>query len=90
MTHLVLNRRADVLSCELVKVLHCFMFRLAVPDDRADPNGTALVVSGFVQFAPNKILAAPIGVDPDHLKGVCKCRRAETWFEENDPEGVAF
>ncbi len=68
------------------------MFRLAVPDDRADPNGngTALVVSGFVQFAPNKILAAPIGVDPDHLKGVCKCRRRGNLVRGDDPEGVAF
>src|SRR6267142_2463616 len=49
MKHLVLNRSVDVLSCELVKVLHCFMFRLAVPDDRADPNGNGTAGSFWVR-----------------------------------------
>ena len=28
--------------------------------------------------------------DPDHLKVFATTDAAETWFEENDPEGVAF
>ena len=28
--------------------------------------------------------------DPDHLKVFANADAAETWFEENDPEGVAF
>ena len=28
--------------------------------------------------------------DPRAHQGVCKADAAETWFEENDPEGVAF
>jgi hypothetical protein len=28
--------------------------------------------------------------DPDHLKVFANPDAAETWFEENDPEGVAF
>jgi hypothetical protein len=28
--------------------------------------------------------------DPDHLKVFANQDAAETWFEENDPEGVAF
>ena len=28
--------------------------------------------------------------DPDHLKVFANVDAAETWFEENDPEGVAF
>ena len=28
--------------------------------------------------------------DVDHLKVVANADAAETWFEENDPEGVAF
>jgi hypothetical protein len=27
---------------------------------------------------------------PEHLKGFATTDAAETWFEENDPEGVAF
>jgi len=28
--------------------------------------------------------------DPDHLKVFADADAAETWFEENDPKGVAF
>jgi hypothetical protein len=28
--------------------------------------------------------------DPEHLKVFANVDSAETWFEENDPEGVAF
>jgi hypothetical protein len=28
--------------------------------------------------------------DPNHLKVFANADAAETWFEENDPEGVAF
>jgi hypothetical protein len=28
--------------------------------------------------------------DPDHLKVFATTDAAEKWFEENDPEGVAF
>jgi hypothetical protein len=28
--------------------------------------------------------------DRDHLKVFANSEAAETWFEENDPEGVAF
>jgi hypothetical protein len=28
--------------------------------------------------------------DPDHLKVFTNADAAEKWFEENDPEGVAF
>jgi hypothetical protein len=28
--------------------------------------------------------------DPDHIKVFANVDAAETWFEENDPEGVAF
>ncbi len=28
--------------------------------------------------------------DPDHLKVFANVDAAETWFEQNDPEGVAF
>ena len=28
--------------------------------------------------------------DPDHLKVFANADAAETWLEENDPEGVAF
>ena len=28
--------------------------------------------------------------DPDHLKVFANIDAAETWFEEHDPEGVAF
>ena len=28
--------------------------------------------------------------DPDHLKVFANAEAAETWLEENDPEGVAF
>jgi hypothetical protein len=28
--------------------------------------------------------------DKDHLKVFASAEAAETWFEENDPEGVAF
>jgi hypothetical protein len=28
--------------------------------------------------------------DPDHLKVFANIDAAETWFEKNDPEGVAF
>ena len=28
--------------------------------------------------------------DPEHLKGFADADAAETWFAENDPEGVAF
>jgi hypothetical protein len=28
--------------------------------------------------------------DADHLKVFANTNAAETWFEENDPEGVAF
>jgi hypothetical protein len=28
--------------------------------------------------------------DPEHLKVFADADAAETWFEENDPEGVAF
>ena len=28
--------------------------------------------------------------DPDHLKVFANEDAADTWFEENDPEGVAF
>ena len=28
--------------------------------------------------------------DPEHLKIFATADAAETWFEENDPEGVAF
>jgi len=28
--------------------------------------------------------------DADHLKVFANADAAETWFEENDPEGVAF
>jgi hypothetical protein len=28
--------------------------------------------------------------DPDHLKVFANADAAEKWFEENDPEGVAF
>jgi hypothetical protein len=28
--------------------------------------------------------------DPDHLRGFANADAAETWFEEQDPEGVAF
>jgi hypothetical protein len=31
----------------------------------------------------------PIG-DPEHLKVFANADAAETWFEENDPEGEAF
>lgn len=31
----------------------------------------------------------PVG-DPDHLKVFANAEVAEAWFEENDPEGVAF
>ena len=29
-------------------------------------------------------------VDPEHLKVFANAEAAETWFAENDPEGVAF
>jgi hypothetical protein len=29
-------------------------------------------------------------IDPDHIKVFANVDAAETWFEENDPEGVAF
>ena len=28
--------------------------------------------------------------DPEHLKVVANAEAAETWFAENDPEGVTF
>jgi hypothetical protein len=28
--------------------------------------------------------------DPEHLKVLANADAAETWFQENDPEGVAF
>lgn len=28
--------------------------------------------------------------DPGHLKVFANAEAAETWFQENDPEGVAF
>ena len=28
--------------------------------------------------------------DPEHIKLFANADAAETWFEENDPEGVAF
>jgi hypothetical protein len=28
--------------------------------------------------------------DPDHVKVLANQERSRTWFEENDPEGVAF
>jgi hypothetical protein len=28
--------------------------------------------------------------DPEHLKVFANADAAETWFQENDPEGVAF
>jgi hypothetical protein len=28
--------------------------------------------------------------DPEHIKVFATTDAAETWFEENDPEGVAF
>ena len=28
--------------------------------------------------------------DPDHLKAFANEEAAQAWFEENDPEGVAF
>jgi hypothetical protein len=28
--------------------------------------------------------------DPDHLKVFANTDAAETWFKQNDPEGVAF
>ncbi|MCP1915902.1 hypothetical protein J2R96_008382 [Bradyrhizobium elkanii] len=28
--------------------------------------------------------------DPDHLKVFATIEAAEAWFEQNDPEGVAF
>jgi hypothetical protein len=31
----------------------------------------------------------PVG-DVDHIKVFANLDAAETWFEENDPEGVAF
>ncbi len=31
----------------------------------------------------------PVG-DPDHLKVLANQDAAETWLQENDPEGVAF
>jgi hypothetical protein len=33
--------------------------------------------------------AKPAG-DPDHVKIFATVEAAEKWFEENDPEGVAF
>jgi hypothetical protein len=28
--------------------------------------------------------------DPEHIKGFANADATETWFDENDPEGVAF
>jgi len=33
--------------------------------------------------------STPVG-DPEHIKVFANQDAAETWFEENDPEGVAF
>jgi hypothetical protein len=53
---------------------------LCVPVDR---NGDRLTVLIYVDTSKQ-------AGDPDHLKVFANADAAETWFEQNDPEGVAF
>ena len=51
--------------------------------DRLNPKDRAMTVLIHVDTSKQ------VG-DPDHLKVFANADAAETWFEENDPEGVAF
>jgi hypothetical protein len=42
-------------------------------------------MSVFVYVNTSKLIG-----DPEHIKVFASQDAAETWFEENDPEGVAF
>ena len=42
-------------------------------------------MTGFVYVNTSKQVR-----DPDHLKVFANVDAAEKWFEENDPDGVAF
>ena len=53
---------------------------LGAPEAEEGPNMTVLI---YVNASKH------VG-DADHLKVFANVDSAETWFEENDPEGVAF
>jgi hypothetical protein len=50
----------------------------------------ALQAALWWDTAPHLLTTSKHVGDPDHLKVFANVDAAETWFEENDPEGVAF
>jgi hypothetical protein len=64
----------------------------AICDVVIDPFGDQIILIGSIATDPNKrALFKKLAVgDRDHLKVFASADAAETWFEQNDPEGVAF
>jgi hypothetical protein len=58
-------------------------FAVTTHDGREDTHLAPMTV--FVYVNTSKLVG-----DPDHLKVFANADAAETWFAENDPEGVAF
>jgi hypothetical protein len=50
----------------------------------------SLRIEGYVVLGHQYILRDPPIEDKDHVKVFANVDAAEKWFEENDPEGVAF
>jgi hypothetical protein len=46
--------------------------------------------SAFPRASGNTVTVGLTRAYPGHIKVFCNEDAAETWFEENDPEGVAF
>jgi hypothetical protein len=54
-------------------------------NDRGAPQASEGPMTVFIYVNTSKQIG-----DAEHLKVFANLDAAETWFEENDPEGVAF
>jgi hypothetical protein len=57
---------------------------------RQDTIGDGGISRGTSNDSPDPRQHEQAGRDAEHLKVFANVDAAETWFEENDPEGVAF
>ena len=74
---------AGLLACAIAGMIFMEMKAADFSGLRAQAQERSMTVLIYVDTSKQ------VG-DPDHLKVFANADAAETWFEENDPEGVAF
>ena len=73
----------------VMRALNRHVERVFNPDRKETPLGQAQAEEGPMTVFVYVNTSKQVG-DPEHLKVFANADAAEKWFEENDPEGVAF